>query len=555
MAYGDIDQPITLSRLLYTTTIIPGDEIRIRAGTYLRDPEITAFSFVGTESLPVTIRAYPGERVVIDGAVMVLGHSQILRDLEVTWTGWPETRETTTPGSDAPEFEPERFFTIYGTDAKIINCIVHDLANGIQSVYGAPAEIYGCISIYNGWQGPDRGHGHGGYNQNNSTVNRIRLENNIYGFNFAFGIKMYGQTQAGSSAFDVIDNISMYNGEIYTYPTPTAHSYLNIEGGSPWPQVSYNCLWDGNLTIGAGSIWGAGLDTSVFRNNYFQAMRQFLWKPGHYAAFYNSGIYSSVFEGNTFVGEVSDITAYPERGLIPMELNTTIAYPRTSGKFLKLVPNKYDANRAHFGFCNYDQDDTLTLDLTEWSSVLPGDTVYAYNILNYPDDVQELIVNDNNEIVINVEAENRTPIGPLYWNYCPNPFPLYGAFLLKSVPLSTPPEITEGASITVAMSKNGTPVPFALTLHATDPDEDATLTWSVLTQPGHGVATATGAGLTQVVTYSPTLNYDGTDSFVVRVTDEFNRSDEITVNVIISRTVYAMHFTPASRSMIFTRTA
>ncbi len=92
------------------------------------------------------------------------------------------------------------------------------------------------------------------------------------------------------------------------------------------------------------------------------------------------------------------------------------------------------------------------------------------------------------------------------------------------------PVITEGASISITMSKNGTPIPFALTLHATDANLDP-LTWSILTPADFGTADV-GAS-TGIVSYTPSLNYTGLDSFTVQVSDGYGGTDSITVNVTI----------------------
>ncbi|HMN62166.1 MAG TPA: Ig-like domain-containing protein, partial [Anaerolinea sp.] len=100
-------------------------------------------------------------------------------------------------------------------------------------------------------------------------------------------------------------------------------------------------------------------------------------------------------------------------------------------------------------------------------------------------------------------------------------------------PVNDPPVITEGTSVDVAMSVNGLPVAFNLTLHANDPDAGDTLTWSILTQATHGAAAASGTGASQAIAYTPDTNYAGTDSFVVQVSDGKGGTDSITVNVNI----------------------
>ncbi len=92
-----------------------------------------------------------------------------------------------------------------------------------------------------------------------------------------------------------------------------------------------------------------------------------------------------------------------------------------------------------------------------------------------------------------------------------------------------PPVITEGASTPLTAQFNAaTPI----TLHATDADGNP-ISWSVSTAAAHGsavVTTATSAEAT--ITYTPALNYTGTDSFIVSAADA-SLSDSILVNVTV----------------------
>jgi len=98
--------------------------------------------------------------------------------------------------------------------------------------------------------------------------------------------------------------------------------------------------------------------------------------------------------------------------------------------------------------------------------------------------------------------------------------------------LPQPPLITEGSSVGVTMSEDGSPTPFALTLHASDPNGDP-LTWSIFTQPSHGSASAAaGPSTSLAISYTPQNFYSGSDTFVVKVTDGA-LSDTINVNVTI----------------------
>jgi len=96
------------------------------------------------------------------------------------------------------------------------------------------------------------------------------------------------------------------------------------------------------------------------------------------------------------------------------------------------------------------------------------------------------------------------------------------------------PIITAGSSTNVTMSEDGTPTAFALTLTATDADPEDTLTWSVSSNPVHGSAVASGSGFSKSITYSPATNYNGSDSFIVQVSDGNGGTDSIIVNVTIN---------------------
>ncbi|WMS87295.1 Ig-like domain-containing protein [Pleionea litopenaei] len=108
------------------------------------------------------------------------------------------------------------------------------------------------------------------------------------------------------------------------------------------------------------------------------------------------------------------------------------------------------------------------------------------------------------------------------------------------------PVITEGATITVNMSEDSTPTAFNLTLNATDPENES-LTWSVISSAINGVADATGTGNSQVVSYTPLANYNGSDSFVVEVTDN-NALEPLTDSITVTVQITAVNDAPTFTS-------
>lgn len=93
------------------------------------------------------------------------------------------------------------------------------------------------------------------------------------------------------------------------------------------------------------------------------------------------------------------------------------------------------------------------------------------------------------------------------------------------------PIISQGDSIPVIMSEDGNPTPFAVSIDAVDP-EGATMTWSLSGSPAHGNASVSGTGAYPTVNFTPSVNFNGADSFVVQVSDG-SLTDTITVNLTI----------------------
>jgi peptidoglycan/xylan/chitin deacetylase (PgdA/CDA1 family) len=105
---------------------------------------------------------------------------------------------------------------------------------------------------------------------------------------------------------------------------------------------------------------------------------------------------------------------------------------------------------------------------------------------------------------------------------------------------NTPPVIVGGSYASVTMSMNGSPTPFALTLNAVDINAGNTLTWSISSAASHGVASASGTGTSKAISYTPTTDYVGSDSFVAQVSDG-TAADTITVNVtIVAAPIYGL---------------
>ena len=184
------------------TEVKPGATLWLRGGTY-----VGAFtsSLVGTPAAPITVRNYPGERVILDQAGASSGGLNVPVDSSNVWfwglefTNSETTRLTTTAGSSPPipRGAADMMVSVRGSNVKLINCLAHDGGDGFCMWMEAKnSKIYGCLSFNNGWHGPDRGHGHGIYTQNASTAavpSLRKIQDTLVWNNFGYGLHAYGQ--------------------------------------------------------------------------------------------------------------------------------------------------------------------------------------------------------------------------------------------------------------------------------------------------------------------------------------------------------------------------
>ena len=96
---------------------------------------------------------------------------------------------------------------------RFINLVVHDNANGVGVwAESVGSDVYGNIIYNNGWQAPDRAHGHGIYTQNEHGVRR--LADNIVFNQFSHGIHAYGSEMAHLDNITLEGNIVFNNGAL-----------------------------------------------------------------------------------------------------------------------------------------------------------------------------------------------------------------------------------------------------------------------------------------------------------------------------------------------------
>jgi hypothetical protein len=195
----------------------PGDTIWVRGGVYRGTFRST---LTGAPGAPVVVRAYPGERAAVEGD----GSTTVLT-IDGGWTTfWGLELYDSSLGRTGPR--PHIIYVRDTHDLRLINLVIHD---GGVALYtdrsAANVEIHGCVFYNNGWQEPDRGHGHGIYIKNDAGW-KTASENILFN---QFGYNIHGYTNSGSGGLRNITfkgNVSFNAGALAQDPSSGAQNLL-----------------------------------------------------------------------------------------------------------------------------------------------------------------------------------------------------------------------------------------------------------------------------------------------------------------------------------------
>jgi len=225
------------------------------------------------------VRQYPGERAIIDGGGSTSDTFVADGSYSVFW-GFEMTNSDPARCCSTSSFFRADMMVSHATHVKFINMIVHDGGPGYYtwSPYG-DVEIYGAI-IYNiGYDGSDRGHGHGMYLKND--VGPLVVRDNILFNSYGYGIHAYTNTGDGLlNGIHLEGNVSFNSGTLSAQGTsgnignlgqPPANNMAMIDnmtyfspgiGGSNWLLGS----GDGLTATGNYVVGGTGMSQGTWTN-------------------------------------------------------------------------------------------------------------------------------------------------------------------------------------------------------------------------------------------------------------------------------------------------
>lgn len=355
-AAGTQADPLDLATAIGSSSpVAAGERVMLLAGTY--EGQFTSI-VAGAQGVPIVFFAEPGARVTIDSnaagsgteALAIEGDWVQFHGLEVMSSDGG--RSSAESGSSPTDLTLAGGVTLTASNAKLVNCFVHDNAQGVSFWSDAvDSELYGNVIYHNGWNAPDRGHGHAIYTQN--ALSTKRIARNVLFFGFSFGVHAY--TEGGSiQGFDIVENVWFRTGASvpgegdYTDGClvgglqPVARALL--QGNSSWaPAINAR-----GLQLGYGST--VENEDVTLTDNYL---------VGRIGA--NGSWQQGTITGNTVHGELVGInpTDYP---------NNTWSSELPTGQRVVLRVNDYDPSRAELIAYDWSASGAVSVDL---SNVVP----------------------------------------------------------------------------------------------------------------------------------------------------------------------------------------
>lgn len=450
-ANGSINDPWPLAKALSGPPFVqPGDTIWIRQGVY---NGAFVSRLMGSRALPIIVRGYPGERVILDGNG--IGWQKSALRIEGSWT-WYRDFEITNSNQYTFANARSHSVEVFGPHTKLINLVIHGTGQGpgfwTQAV---DAEIYGCIVFSNGWLAADRGHGHGIYTQNNTGLKQIR--DNMFFNHFGYNFHAYGSSNSRINNYFVQGNV-FFNGDF-------------LAGGNTPAQdirIENNTFYRAPVGLGYGNPENKNL---VFSNNIVGShMVARYWEGGRIhgntvvpldatvqdpgIAVYlrpNGGKADFDIDENTYTrGPAKDgfdftfnsgegVRAMRFQGWQALGFDANSKYLNTARPYenqVILKGNEYDSNRGHLVIFNWQNLDEVEVDLLPLN-LRHGDVYEIRNIQNYFEETMSGIFDGS---PVKVPMNVWTAGTPLLMHYPkteevkpisrPSTFPEFGAFLV-----------------------------------------------------------------------------------------------------------------------------
>jgi parallel beta-helix repeat protein len=413
---GSRERPLSLATALaQESPVRPADTVWLTGGTY-RGPFVSYLT--GTQEGPIVVRQLPGVRATIDGSPSS-DPTLYINGAWTTYWGFEVTNSSPHRPFGYPGFDKltrGMNVEVRGPHTKLVNLTVHDGGGGLGIwSTAAEAEAHGNIIYYNGYESPDRGHGHGIYVQNEHGERRI--SENIIFSQFDHGIHAYGSSNAPLDHITLEGNVVFNNG--------------NLDHGLKERRYSRNIL------LGGGRI----AKNPILRQNYTY-FSPGVRRGGDNNLGYSAGCSNLIGSENYFVGELPLVLGGGCSGTLtenvfhgPMGEAFKAQYPKNSyladrpaGVSVFVRRNGYEKGRANIVIYNWDRWRHVRVDLKP-AGLEPGTRFEIRDAQNFFGDPVLTGVYDGRPVTITMRGLSvGQPVEGI--GAPPHSAPEFGAFVL-----------------------------------------------------------------------------------------------------------------------------
>ena len=392
--YGTIDHPLGLADAMAGSggRIVAGNTIYLRAGTYYG---LFTCALVGTAADPIIIKPYNHEKVIIEIGMNQTGQYCHIYDMEIRFTNWEHRYD----GEVAEAYLTPLGAGMTGVGNRFIGCIIHDLWGGGSWQTNQNGGFFDCLIYNNGCYRTvgevNQISGHNIYTQNELEIQYHH--NNILWGAYNYGYHCY--TYSGLiNNYDVRRNISFSNGS------------RQFASGGLGGQRTRTSAFENNCVYPGDNSWFKG-SNCTFNNDYWGGQ-----------ALQVDALSAENDYGNDAVAVVPD--AIPDAP--------------TSGKVIKVFPYDYQdyfAGWAHIAIFNWDEDDTVDVDVSTVTGLSIGDSYRLHGAMDYENDVVEGVVQADSLVHVDMRAISHSVIGRNgdAVHTVATTFPKFGCFILEKV--------------------------------------------------------------------------------------------------------------------------
>lgn len=233
--------------------IQPNDVVgMLNPSAYTMGAEFT-HSVAGTSGNPVTFEGPPGEWVRIDCTeyrYLVTGAYNTFRRI---WWDSSDTRRISLEAGGNPTDVPHEFMAvaIQGIGCVFSACIGSNLGNGFFAGLTAQRTVFrDCVAWGNGWDAPDRAHGHGFYVQSEAAdpaKSKVLVGCVAYD-NFLYNYHLFGSDSAAFGNWSLSGCVAMHE----SGPVGESRNIAYFGGNAPIIDGTFDdCDVYGDFEIGA----------------------------------------------------------------------------------------------------------------------------------------------------------------------------------------------------------------------------------------------------------------------------------------------------------------